>query len=191
MVEMAVSGDQLHAKFLGESDVESVVERQLVMRSQVNHSMDQPDSRHHQFKLKVIERGDRPLNFTLRKVRMMEQGVGHFIDQEVWSSNVSLSVDMGITQRDSERGVRFAHEPLQGDRGVDDRHYRDSRSFLKTFTLSQPGGAFLRIRSIVSAALSIRAWSRGLPLMSNSTAFVIWFPSERELSMNALGCQQE
>lgn len=45
-----------------------------------------------------------------------------------------------------------------------------------TRTLSQPGGALRRKRSIAAAARSIRAWSRTFPLISSSTFFT--FPGE-------------
>lgn len=87
-----------------------------------------------------------------------------------WRHDGCMPNDMGIPQRTSQRRARFINEPLQGDRGVNDRHYRDSRSVRMTFTLSHPGGAFRRRRSMAATARSIRAWSRTRPLRSNSTA---------------------
>jgi len=129
---------------------------------------------------------------------MVQQHVSHFIDQEVGSCERVLSRDVSIPKRDSEGGVWFLHEPLDGDRSVNDRHYRDSRSFRSSLTLSQPLGALRRRRSISAAAFTIRAWSRTLCLVRSSVAFVMagivyhtwWVRDERGTEETAFNDQR-
>lgn len=173
MRETAVGGDQLHAEFLRKPDVQRVIERQLVASRQADDSLGQLRRGHDEFKLEIVEREERLFNLAFVKAEIMEQRVGHFANQQVWRHDGCMPNDMGIPQRTGLGGIRLIHEPLQSNRGVDNRHYRDSRSLRMTFTLSQPGGPFLRRRSMTAAARSMRAWSRTLPLMSNSTAFVM------------------
>jgi len=173
MLKTTVGGDQLQVKLLRKPDIEGVVERQPVATRQADRSLGQLGSGHDQFELETVEGVKCPLDVVFWKAGIVDQGVGDFINQEVWHHNRGLSGNVGIPHRKGQRRVRFVHEPLQGDRGVDDRHYRDSRSLRMTFTLSQPGGAFRRSRSMAAAARSMRAWSRTFPLIKSSTAFVI------------------
>ena len=171
--EFAVNGDQFHAKLLRKSDMQGVVERQLVATRQTDHGLGHLGGGRDQVKLKIVEAHQSPLDFGVRKAGVVEQHVADFIDQEVWGREWGMADEMSIPQLASLDGIGFVHEPLQGDRRVNDRPYRDSRSLRMTLTLSQPGGAFRRKRSIAATARSIRAGSRTHPLRSHSTTFII------------------
>lgn len=172
-VQIPVSRDQFHADCLRDSDVQGIVEGQSIPARQLDGRVDQLDGGDHELQLEIVQRVDGLADSVFSKSWVVEQCISDFIDEQVRGDKMAGLVDVGIPERNGDGRIRLFDEPLEGNRGVNDRHYRAFRKRRRIATLDQPGGALRRRRSMSSAARTIRARSRSRPLMSNATALVI------------------
>lgn len=102
-----VSRNKFHPQLSSYLDIKGVVKRQFVASSQADRGMNQLSGGDDEFKLKVIEGIDRPQGFAFRKARVMKQGIGHLIGDQIRSDQLGFSMDMRIPKGNGQEGIGF------------------------------------------------------------------------------------
>lgn len=105
-LEVPIRGDQREVEFLRHTDVEGIVEGEVMPARQLDGGLHQRRGWDDEFHLQIVECPERVGKFAGRKRRMMEEYVGDFIHQEVRGHELRLLDEMRGAQRQRPRRIR-------------------------------------------------------------------------------------